>query len=62
MLCLRVTRIVSRTIDSAVTIEAIFEAEGIVFQFGRTRGTVRATGATFDVPEVQMDDPRGTRS
>lgn len=40
------------TIDSAVTAEAIFEADGTVYQFGRTRGTVRASGATFDIPEV----------
>jgi ketosteroid isomerase-like protein len=40
------------TIDSAVSAEAIFQADGTVFQFGRTRGTVRDTGATFDIPEV----------
>ena len=40
------------TIDSAVTIEAMFEADGEVIQCGRTRGTVRATGASFDIPEV----------
>ena len=42
------------TIDSAVTIDAIFEAEGTVFEFGRTRGTVRATGKAFDIPEVHQ--------
>ena len=42
----------SETIDSAVTTDAIFEANGEVFQCGRTRGTVRANGAPFDVPEV----------
>jgi hypothetical protein len=40
------------TIDSAVTTEAMFEAGGEVFQMGRTKGTVIANGATFDVPEV----------
>ena len=30
----------------------MFEADGDVFQVGRTRGTVRANGATFDIPEV----------
>ncbi len=40
------------TIDSAVTTDAIFEADGDVFQVGRTRGTVRSNGATFDIPEV----------
>lgn len=42
----------SGTIDSAVTIEAIFVADGEVIQFGRTRGTVRANDAAFDIPEV----------
>jgi ketosteroid isomerase-like protein len=42
----------SGTIDSAVAIDAVFEADGDVIQFGHTRGTVRANGATFDIPEV----------
>ncbi len=40
------------TIDSAVTTEAIFEADGDVVQMGRTKGTVQATGAPFDLAEV----------
>lgn len=40
------------TIDSKVTTDALFAADGDVFQCGRTRGTVRATGARFDIPEV----------
>lgn len=40
------------TVDSAVTIEMIFAADDEVIQCGRTRGTVRATGAAFDIPEV----------
>lgn len=40
------------TIDSAVTTDAFFEADGEVIQCGRTRGVVRATGAAFDLPEV----------
>jgi uncharacterized protein len=40
------------TIDSQVTVEAIFEADDEVLQFGRTKGTVRATGTPFDIPEV----------
>jgi uncharacterized protein len=40
------------TIESAVTTEAMFSADGDVVQVGRTRGTVRANGATFDVAEV----------
>jgi ketosteroid isomerase-like protein len=39
-------------IDSKVTTLAMFEAGGEVFQMGHTRGTVVATGAPFDVPEV----------
>ncbi|MCU1375795.1 MAG: hypothetical protein JWO68_3081 [Actinomycetia bacterium] len=40
------------TIDSAVTTDAIFQADGEVIQVGRTRGTVRANGASFDLAEV----------
>jgi ketosteroid isomerase-like protein len=40
------------TIDSAVEIEAVFAADDEVIQCGRTRGTVRANGAAFDIPEV----------
>ena len=39
-------------IDSAVTTEALFEVDGDVVQFGRTRGTTVATGKAFDIPEV----------
>jgi ketosteroid isomerase-like protein len=39
-------------IDSAVTTEAVFAADDEVLQYGRTRGTVRATGTAFDIPEV----------
>ena len=39
-------------IDSVVTTEAIFGADGDVVQFGRTRGTTRSSGTTFDIPEV----------
>jgi uncharacterized protein len=42
----------STTIDSAVTTEAIFQADGDVIQMGRTRGTVKANGAPFDLAEV----------
>lgn len=42
----------SGAIDSAVTTTAMFEADGDVVQCGRTRGTVRAGGAEFDIPEV----------
>lgn len=39
-------------IQSAVTIDAMFEADGDVIQFGHTRGTVVANGTSFDIPEV----------
>jgi ketosteroid isomerase-like protein len=35
-----------------VITDAIFVADGEVIQCGRTRGTVRANGAPFDLPEV----------
>jgi ketosteroid isomerase-like protein len=41
-------------IDSTVTIEALFEADGQVIQCGRTTGTVRANGNAFDLPEVHV--------
>jgi hypothetical protein len=40
------------SITSAVTTDAIFEADGDVIQVGRTRGTVVASSAPFDVAEV----------
>jgi ketosteroid isomerase-like protein len=40
------------TIDSQVTIDALFEADGEVVEVGRTKGTVDATGIPFDVAEV----------
>jgi ketosteroid isomerase-like protein len=40
------------TIASAVTTDAMFGADGDVIQVGRTKGTVVATGARFDVAEV----------
>jgi uncharacterized protein len=41
-------------IDSSVTVESLFEADGQVIQCGRTKGVVRATGNAFDVPEVHL--------
>ena len=43
---------ISGTIDSAVTIDAVFAADDEVIQCGRTKGTVKANGAAFDIPEV----------
>jgi uncharacterized protein len=42
------------TIDSAVTELALFQAGDTVVQYGRTAGTVRASGARFDVPETHL--------
>ena len=50
------------TIDSAVTIHAIFEADGEVIQVGRTAGTVQANGASFDIPEVHRWTVRDGRA
>jgi uncharacterized protein len=41
-------------IDSAATVESLFEADGQVIQCGRTKGTVRANGNAFDIPEVHV--------
>ena len=43
---------IGSAIESTVTTDALFAAGGEVFQLGRTRGTVRRTGAPFDIPEV----------
>jgi ketosteroid isomerase-like protein len=53
------------TITSAVTHEFLFAADGDVIQVGRTKGTVNATGAEFDVPEVHrwtIRDGRAVRA
>jgi ketosteroid isomerase-like protein len=39
-------------IDSAVTTDAMFAADGDVIQVGRTRGTTVRDGTAFDVAEV----------
>lgn len=41
-------------IDSQVTPEALFAAGSTVIQYGRTRGTVRESGTTFDIPECHV--------
>ena len=43
---------ITGAIDSAVTIDAVFAADDEVIQCGRTKGTVKASGAAFDIPEV----------
>ncbi len=42
------------TIESVVTSTAMFEAGDQVVQCGRSRGTVRSNGITFDCPEVHV--------
>lgn len=58
----RFGELLTGTIDSSVAIEALFVAEGEVYQFGRTRGVVRASGAPFDVPEVHRWTVRDGRA
>ena len=41
-------------IVSKVTTLALYEAGDRVVQYGRTAGTVRANGATFDIPECHL--------
>ena len=50
------------TITSAVTTEAMFAADGDVVQVGRTKGTVVATGAPFDIAEVHRWTVRDGRA
>jgi ketosteroid isomerase-like protein len=42
------------TIDSIVSVESLFEADGQVIECGRTHGTVRSNGQAFDIPEVHV--------
>jgi ketosteroid isomerase-like protein len=49
-------------IESTVTIEAIFAADGEVIQCGRTRGQVTANGARFDIAEVHRWTIEGGRA
>ncbi len=41
-------------IQSELTIEALFVDDGRIVQIGRSRGTVLANGATFDIPEMHL--------
>lgn len=41
-------------IDSTVETERLYQAGEKVVQIGRTRGTVRSSGASFDVPECHV--------
>ena len=41
-------------IDSEVTVHELYDAGNQVVQYGRTAGTVRATGERFDIPECHL--------
>jgi uncharacterized protein len=45
-------------IESSVTTESLFAAGDHVVQTGRTRGTVQANGAPFDIPEMHVCELR----
>lgn len=45
---------VQTALDSQIEVGQLFVAGDRVVQIGRSRGTARATGAAFDVPEVQI--------
>lgn len=52
-------------IDSQVTHQAMFTADGDVIQVGRTKGTVTSNGNAFDIPEVHrwtIRDGRAVRA
>jgi ketosteroid isomerase-like protein len=42
------------TADTGITTDALFEAGDTVIQYGRSSGTVRANGETYDVPECHV--------
>jgi ketosteroid isomerase-like protein len=42
------------TTSSTLTISELFEADGKVFEVGRSAGTVNANGRAFDIPEVHV--------
>jgi ketosteroid isomerase-like protein len=46
-------------IDSQVEMGALFAADGEVYQYGRTKGTVNESGTAFDIPEVHRFTVRG---
>jgi ketosteroid isomerase-like protein len=49
------------TVDTAVTPERVFEAGDKVIQIGRSRGTIRANGASYDIPECHVWTFRGDK-
>ena len=49
------------TVVTAVTPERLFEAGDKVIQIGRSRGTIRANGASYDIPECHVWTFRGDK-
>src|SRR4051794_27759487 len=50
------------TIDSRVTVGAMYATDTEVIQYGRTRGTVRANDVPFDIPEMHRWEIRDGRA
>jgi ketosteroid isomerase-like protein len=48
-----VTKLIT-TIDSTIEAEQLFQAGDRVVEYGRTSGTVRANGTTFDISECHL--------
>jgi ketosteroid isomerase-like protein len=55
----RFLRLLSEHVDSRVEVQQVVPAGDRVVVVGRTRGTVRATGAAFDLPAVHVWSVRG---
>jgi uncharacterized protein len=49
-------------IESTVTVEAMFQAGEVVVQYGRTAGTARSTGRSFDIAECHIWTVRDGRA
>jgi ketosteroid isomerase-like protein len=49
------------TVDTTVVPVQLFEAGDTVIQVGRSRGAVRANGATYDIPECHVWTFRGDK-
>jgi hypothetical protein len=47
--------------DSVVMVESLFEAGNQVIEYGRSKGTVRANGNVFDIPESGYLDSEGRK-
>jgi ketosteroid isomerase-like protein len=49
------------TVDTTVVPQQLFAAGATVIQVGRIRGTIRANGVTYDVPECHVWTFRGDK-